>query len=231
MARDPIAVRGMFDRIAWRYDLVNTVLSGGTDQLWRRAAAKAAGVGEGGAALDVACGTGALTRALGRRVGPSGRVVGMDFSSGMLDGARRRSPGMTWVQGDALELPFGDGEFDAATIAFGLRNLADPTTGLAEMARVVRPGGRMVVLEFLRPPDGLVGRAYRLYLTRVLPVLGGRVSGDVAAYRYLSETVDSYLTPAQLTDLARAAGWGQPSLRKLNLGTVALMTGMRDLAT
>jgi len=149
----------------------------------------------------------------------------------MLDGARRRSPGMTWVQGDALELPFGDGEFDAATIAFGLRNLADPTTGLAEMARVVRPGGRMVVLEFLRPPDGLVGRAYRLYLTRVLPVLGGRVSGDVAAYRYLSETVDSYLTPAQLTDLARAAGWGQPSLRKLNLGTVALMTGMRDLAT
>ena len=225
MARDPIAVRGMFDRIAWRYDLVNTVLSGGTDQLWRRAAARATAVTEGGAALDVACGTGALTRALARRVGPSGRVVGLDFSSGMLDGARRRSPGMTWVQGDALELPFADGEFDAATIAFGLRNLADPTRGLAEMRRVVRPGGRLVVLEFLRPPDGPVGRAYRLYLTRVLPVLGGRVSGDVAAYRYLSQTVDSYLPPAQLTALAGAAGWSRVSLQKLNLGTVALMTG------
>ena len=225
MARDPIAVRGMFDRIAWRYDLVNTVLSGGTDQLWRRAAAQATEVGAGGAALDVACGTGALTRALARRVGPSGRVVGLDFSAGMLDGARRRSPGMTWVQGDALELPFGDGEFDAATIAFGLRNLADPARGLAEMARVVRPGGRTVVLEFLRPPEGPVGRAYRLYLTRVLPVLGGRVSGDAAAYRYLSQTVDSYLAPAQLTRLAAEAGWHGVSLRTLNLGTVALVTG------
>ena len=225
MARDPIAVRGMFDRIAWRYDLVNTVLSGGTDQLWRRAAAKATAVPEGGAALDVACGTGALTRALARRVGPSGRVVGLDFSAGMLDGARRRSTDITWVQGDALELPFGDGEFDAATIAFGLRNLADPARGLAEMARVVRPGGRTVVLEFLRPPDGPVGRAYRLYLTRVLPVLGGRVSGDAAAYRYLSQTVDSYLAPAQLTELAGQAGWQGISLQKLNLGTVALVTG------
>ena len=227
MARDPVAVKGMFDRIAWRYDLVNTVLSGGTDQLWRRAAATATALAGGGAALDVACGTGALTRALARRVGRSGRVVGLDFSPGMLDGARRRSPGITWVEGDALDLPFADGEFDAATIAFGLRNLADPTLGLAEMARVVRPGGRLVVLEFLRPPDGPVGKAYRLYLTRVLPVLGGRVSGDVAAYRYLSQTVDSYLTPAQLTDLAGAAGWLRVSLRKLNLGTVALITGQR----
>ena len=228
MARDPIAVRGMFDRIAWRYDLVNTVLSAGTDQLWRRAAAAATEVAPGGAALDVACGTGALTRALARRVGPGGRVVGMDFSEGMLDGARRRSPGMTWVQGDALELPFGDAEFDAATIAFGLRNLADPTRGLAEMARVVRPGGRMVVLEFLRPPAGPVGRAYRVYLTRVLPVLGGRVSGDAAAYRYLSETVDSYLAADQMTDLARGAGWKEPTLRRLNLGTVALLVGTRS---
>ena len=227
MARDPIAVKGMFDRIAWRYDLVNTVLSGGTDQLWRRAAARATGVGVGGAILDVACGTGALTRALAQRVGAGGRVVGLDFSPGMLDGARRRSPRITWTEGDALALPFADGEFNAATIAFGLRNLADPTLGLAEMARVVGPGGRMVVLEFLRPPAGLVGRGYRLYLTRVLPVLGGRLSGDAGAYRYLSQTVDSYLAPAELTELARAAGWREPSLRKLNLGTVALLTGLR----
>jgi demethylmenaquinone methyltransferase/2-methoxy-6-polyprenyl-1,4-benzoquinol methylase len=146
----------------------------------------------------------------------------------MLDAARRRSPGLTWVQGDALNLPFPDAEFDAATIAFGLRNLADPTRGLAEMARVVRPGGQMVVLEFLRPPAGAIGRVYRLYLTRVLPLVGGRVSGDHAAYRYLSETVDSYLTPPQLTRLAEDAGWGLPRLKRLNLGTVALMVGERQ---
>ena len=227
MARDPSAVRGMFDRISRRYDLVNTVLSGGTDQLWRRAAATATGVGPGGAVLDVACGTGALTRALARRAGRTGRVVGLDFSPGMLEGARRRSPGLAWVEGDAQELPFGDAEFDATTMAFGLRNLAQPERGLREMARVVRPGGRMVVLEFLRPPQGAVGRAYRVYLTRILPVVGGRVSGDAAAYRYLSETVDSYLTPPQLTGLAVAAGWAHPQLRRLNLGTVALLTGGR----
>ena len=227
MARDAAAVQGMFDRIAGRYDLVNTLLSAGTDRGWRRAAAAATGLETGGSALDVACGTGALTRELAGRAGPGGRVVGLDFSERMLDRARRRSPTTTWVQGDAQALPFDDGEFNAATIAFGLRNLADPNLGLAEMARVVREGGRLVVLEFLRPPDGPIGRAYRLYLTRVLPALGGRVSGDMAAYRYLSQTVDSYLSPAQLMDLARGAGWGQPALRKLNLGTVALMTGSR----
>jgi demethylmenaquinone methyltransferase/2-methoxy-6-polyprenyl-1,4-benzoquinol methylase len=218
----------MFDRIAWRYDLVNTLLSAGSDRRWRRAAAAATAVRAGEAALDVACGTGALTRELARSVEPGGRVVGMDFSSGMLDQARRRSPGMNWVQGDALALPFADAEFDAATIAFGLRNLVEPAKGLAEMARVVRPGGRMVVLEFLRPPGGPIGRAYRFYLTRVLPVLGGRVSGDPAAYRYLSETVDSYLAPGQMLELARSAGWAAPTLRKLNLGTVALVVGGRQ---
>ena len=228
MVRDPAAVQGMFDRIASRYDLVNTVLSGGTDRAWRRAAAAATGVGLGGSALDVACGTGALTRELSRRAGARGRVVGLDFSAGMLDRARQREhPNLTWVQGDALALPFGDAEFDATTIAFGLRNLADPRLGLEEMARVVRPGGRMVVLEFLRPPAGLVGRAYRVYLRRVLPFLGGRVSGDVAAYRYLSQTVDSYLAPEEMLELTRAAGWVGPSIRRLNLGTVALVTGQR----
>lgn len=227
MARDPSAVRGMFDRISRRYDLVNTVLSGGTDQRWRRAAAAAAGIGPGGSAVDVACGTGALTRALADRAAPGGNVVGVDFSPGMLERARRRSPGLAFIEGDALSLPFGDAEFDAATIAFGLRNLADPGRGLAEMARVVRPGGRLVVLEFLRPPGGFVGRAYRLYLTRMLPVVGARVSGDAAAYRYLSETVDAYLAPGEMTDLAVAAGWHEPVIRKLNLGTVALVVGRR----
>jgi demethylmenaquinone methyltransferase / 2-methoxy-6-polyprenyl-1,4-benzoquinol methylase len=217
----------MFDRIAWRYDLVNTLLSGGTDRRWRRRAAVAAGLTAGGSALDVACGTGALTRELARLAGDRGRVVGMDFSPGMLDRARRRAGGPEWIQGDALDLPFVDASFDAATIAFGLRNLADPGRGLVEMARVVRTGGRLVVLEFLRPPDDLVGRAYRVYLTRVLPVLGGRVSGDAAAYRYLGQTVDAYLAPAEMLELARAAGWREPRLGKLNLGTIALVVGSR----
>jgi demethylmenaquinone methyltransferase/2-methoxy-6-polyprenyl-1,4-benzoquinol methylase len=227
MARDPEAVQGMFDRIAWRYDLVNTLLSAGTDRRWRRPAAAATALRPGGRALDVACGTGALTRELARRTTPGGRVVGLDFSPGMLEEARRRAPAMTWMEGDALDLPFGEAEFDAATIAFGLRNLADPALGLREMARVVRPGGRLVVLEFLRPPRGPIGRAYRLYLTRVLPVLGGRVSGDAGAYRYLSETVDAYMTAEQLLALAGAAGWAAPSLRRLNLGTVALVMAGR----
>lgn len=217
----------MFDRIAWRYDLVNTVLSGGTDRRWRRRAAAATDLRAGGSALDVACGTGALTRELARLVGEHGRVVGMDFSPGMLDRARRRAGGPEWIQGDAMDLPFLDASFDAATIAFGLRNLADPGRGLVEMARVVRTGGRLVVLEFLRPPDDLTGRVYRVYLTRVLPVLGGRVSGEAAAYRYLSQTVDSYLAPEEMLELAGAAGWREPGLSKLNLGTVALLVGSR----
>src|SRR4029077_10103367 len=159
--RDPQQVRSMFDRIARRYDLVNTVLSGGTDAGWRRRAARLTGLPPGGSALDVACGSGKLTAELAKLAGPNGRVVGIDFSPEMLAVARREQPSIQFVEGDALSLPFGDADFDAATIAFGLRNLADPIRGLREMTRVAR---RAVVLEFVRPPAGLVGGVYRLYL-------------------------------------------------------------------
>jgi demethylmenaquinone methyltransferase/2-methoxy-6-polyprenyl-1,4-benzoquinol methylase len=215
----------MFDRIARRYDLVNTVLSGGTDAGWRRRVAKATGLVAGGSALDVACGSGKLTAALSRLAGPSGRVVGLDFSAQMLEVARRDHPGIEFVEGDALNLPFDDASFDAATIAFGLRNLADPVRGLREMLRVVKR--RAVVLEFVRPPQGPVGTAYRLYLKTLLPAIGGAISGQPSAYRYLSDTVDSYRTPDELRAMADAAGWRDVRFYALAMGTVGILAGER----
>jgi demethylmenaquinone methyltransferase/2-methoxy-6-polyprenyl-1,4-benzoquinol methylase len=213
----------MFDRIARRYDLVNTVLSGGTDSGWRRKAAQATGLTAGGSALDVACGSGKLTAELARFAGPSSRVVGLDFSPEMLEVARRDHPGIKFVEGDALDLPFDDASFDVSTIAFGLRNLADPVRGLREMLRVVNR--RAVVLEFVRPPKGPVGTAYRLYLKALLPAIGGVISGQPSAYRYLSDTVDSYRTPEELRAMAAAAGWTKVSYKNLAMGTVGILSG------
>jgi demethylmenaquinone methyltransferase/2-methoxy-6-polyprenyl-1,4-benzoquinol methylase len=215
----------MFDRVAHRYDLINTVLSGGVDSGWRRRAARETKLSVGGSALDVACGSGRLTAELTRRVGPKGRVVGLDFSAGMLEVARRDYPNLEFIEGDALKLPFDDASFDASTIAFGLRNLADPVRGLSEMRRVVKPGGRAVVLEFVRPPQGPVGMGYRLYLKTLLPMIGGAISGDRTAYRYLSDTIDSYRTPDELGDMAFAAGWSDLSFIDLAMGTVGVLSG------
>jgi demethylmenaquinone methyltransferase / 2-methoxy-6-polyprenyl-1,4-benzoquinol methylase len=213
----------MFDRIARRYDLVNTVLSAGTDGRWRRRAARATGLNAGGSALDVACGSGKLSSELARIAGPDGRVVGLDFSAQMLDVARREHPGIQFTEGDALHLPFEEAAFDVATIAFGLRNLADPVLGLREMLRVVK--SRAVVLEFVKPPRGPVGGAYRLYLRTVLPAVGGAISGDSSAYRYLSDTVDSYRTPDELREMAAEAGWRQVRFEPLSMGTVGIVSG------
>jgi demethylmenaquinone methyltransferase / 2-methoxy-6-polyprenyl-1,4-benzoquinol methylase len=212
----------MFDRIARRYDRVNTVLSIGTDAGWRRRAARETRLGPGGSALDVACGSGKLTAELAKIAGPSGRVIGLDFSARMLDIARDSYPALEFIEGDALKLPFEDGSFDAATIAFGLRNLADPIRGLREMTRVAR---RAVVLEFVRPPRGLVGSAYRIYLRTLLPAIGGALSGVPDAYRYLSDTVDSYRTPGELGDMAMHAGWTEVRFVPLAAGTVGILSG------
>ena len=214
----------MFDRIARRYDRVNTVISMGTDGGWRRRAARATGLRAGGSALDVACGSGKLTAELAKIAGPTGRVVGLDFSPRMLEVARREHTGLEFLEGDALNLPFDAASFDAATIAFGLRNLADPVRGLREMTRVAR---RAVVLEFVRPAPGLVGGAYRVYLRTLLPAIGGFLSGEPSAYRYLSDTVDSYRTPEDLAAMARQAGWADVRYTGLAMGTVGIVSGAR----
>ena len=225
--RDPARVRSMFDRISGRYDLLNTILSGGSDARWRRRAARSAAPAEGGRALDVACGSGRLTRELERAVGERGLAVGVDFSAGMLAVAGAERADRRLVRGDALRLPFKDASFDAVTIAFGLRNLADPSLGLREMLRVTREGGRGVVLEFVKPRPGPVGGAYRIYLRRVLPLIGGLVSGERSAYRYLSDTVGGYRTPDELCEMAEAAGWRDVRFQGLTLGTVGLVSGTR----
>jgi demethylmenaquinone methyltransferase/2-methoxy-6-polyprenyl-1,4-benzoquinol methylase len=150
-------------------------------------------------------------------------VVGLDFSPQMLEVARRDHPGIEFVEGDALNLPFEDATFDASSIAFGLRNLADPVRGLREMLRVV--DRRAVVLEFVRPPNGPVGTAYRIYLKTLLPAVGGAISGQPSAYRYLSDTVDSYRTPDELRAMATAAGWSNVRFQALAMGTVGIVTG------
>jgi demethylmenaquinone methyltransferase/2-methoxy-6-polyprenyl-1,4-benzoquinol methylase len=202
-------VRGMFDRIAGVYDLMNSAMTAGLHHHWRERAVDRAEVGPGSDALDVCCGTGDLALALRRRIGPDGRVVGCDFSEPMLQLAREKSgeEGLAVEFGwaDALDLPYGDESFDAVTIGFGARNLADLERGLAEMARVLRPGGRLVILEITRPQREPLASFYSLWFDRVVPVLG-TVAGDQDAYSYLPESVRSFPEPEVLAAMIDRAG-------------------------
>jgi demethylmenaquinone methyltransferase / 2-methoxy-6-polyprenyl-1,4-benzoquinol methylase len=181
-------VRAMFDRIASVYDLMNSVMTVGMHHRWRERAVDLARVGPGDRALDVATGTGDLAAALKRRVGAGGEVVGMDFSENMLERARAKAPDVRFEPGNALELPYGDGSFDAATVGFGARNFSDLRRGLAEMVRVVRSGGRVVVLEITTPERPPLSWFFGVWFDRIVPRLG-RLAGDPDAYSYLPSSV------------------------------------------
>jgi demethylmenaquinone methyltransferase / 2-methoxy-6-polyprenyl-1,4-benzoquinol methylase len=181
-------VQAMFDRIAGVYDLMNSVMTAGLHHRWRARAADMANLAPGDRALDVATGTGDLAVELARRVGGQGEVIGSDFSERMLELARAKAPGLTFEQGNALALPYDDGEFDAATVGFGARNFSDLAKGLGEMARVVRPGGRVVVLEITTPERPPLSWFFRLWFDSLVPLLG-RFAGDPEAYSYLPSSV------------------------------------------
>ena len=181
-------VRAMFDRIARVYDLLNSVMTAGLHQRWRERAAELAAAGDGDRVLDVATGTGDLALALAERVGPSGEVVGCDFSEVMLELAREKAPGLRFETANALDLPYEDDSFDAATVGFGARNFSDLARGLSEMTRVVRPGGRVVVLEITTPQRPPLSSFFRVWFDRIVPLLG-RVAGDPDAYTYLPNSV------------------------------------------
>jgi demethylmenaquinone methyltransferase / 2-methoxy-6-polyprenyl-1,4-benzoquinol methylase len=198
-------VRAMFDRIARVYDLMNSLMTAGLHHRWRERAADLAAVGPGGRALDVASGTGDLAIELARRVGPTGTVVGSDFSEAMLDRAREKSSAVTWEWANALELPYPDGGFDAATVGFGARNFSDLDRGLAEMARVVRPGGRVVILEITTPQRPPLSTFFSIWFDRIVPALG-KLAGDPDAYAYLPSSVKRFPAPDALAGRMDAAG-------------------------
>jgi demethylmenaquinone methyltransferase/2-methoxy-6-polyprenyl-1,4-benzoquinol methylase len=222
-------VRSMFDRIAGRYDAMNSVMSAGLHHRWRARTVDVSGVGTGSVALDVCCGTGDLALELRRRVGPSGRVVGLDFSAPMLELAARKSAArgaaVEWVQGNALDLPFTDATFDAATVGFGVRNVADLGRAVGELARVVRPGGTVAILEITTPQRPPLKWFYSVWFDRIVPVLGA-VAGDRDAYTYLPDSVRRFPPARELAGLMHATGLRAVRYVVLAGGIVAIHSGI-----
>jgi demethylmenaquinone methyltransferase/2-methoxy-6-polyprenyl-1,4-benzoquinol methylase len=222
----------MFDAIAARYDLLNDVLSVGQVRLWRRAVARITGAGPGQRVLDLAAGTGTSSLTF---TATGADCVACDFSLGMLraghtrlTGRKQRGTGrLGFVAGDALRLPFRDEAFDAVTISFGLRNVADPGQALAEMRRVTRPGGRLVVCEFSTITIAPVDMLYRRYLIHVLPAVARRTARNPEAYEYLAESITHWPAQRELAGMIKAAGWSAVRWRDLSLGSVAVHVARR----
>ena len=226
-AAPPDRIREMFDQIADVYDGMNGLISGFQEPRWRRRVVREAAVGPGMRVLDVACGTGKVAADLHRTVSPGGAVLGVDVSTRMIERARARSgrEGLTFVVGDALTLPVEDGMFDAATIAFGMRNLADYQRGFAEMRRAVRPGGRVVCLEIARPRRP-IGRLIARWFDHVVPLLG-RLVGQGAAYAYLIRSVRAYPSPERIAEIMTQAGLTDVRWFGLSGGIVTIHVGVR----
>jgi demethylmenaquinone methyltransferase/2-methoxy-6-polyprenyl-1,4-benzoquinol methylase len=217
----PDAVRGMFDRIAPVYDAMNRVMTAGLDRSWRRLTVEAV-VQPGDRVLDACCGTGDLAVAAERE---GGIVTGLDFSPRMLERARKKSETVTWIEGDLLALPFDEGSFDAATVGFGVRNVADLEAALAELHRVLRPGGRLAILEITQPRGGL-RPFFSLWFERIVPLLGKILPGG-KAYTYLPASVRRFPGAEELAALLEQRGFEQVRFRLLGGTIVALHTGVR----
>jgi demethylmenaquinone methyltransferase/2-methoxy-6-polyprenyl-1,4-benzoquinol methylase len=216
----------MFDRISGFYDVMNSVMTAGLHHRWRARAADLAALGPGDSALDVACGTGDLAIELARRVGTGGEVIGSDFSEEMLGRARAKAPGLTWEWGNALELPYASGRFDAATVGFGARNFSDLERGLAEMARVVKPGGRVVVLEITTPRKPPLATFYRVWFDHVVPLIG-RLTGEQEAYTYLPSSVRRFPGPEGLAAAMHGAGMSDIRWVLTAGGIIAMHVGIK----
>jgi demethylmenaquinone methyltransferase / 2-methoxy-6-polyprenyl-1,4-benzoquinol methylase len=230
--RRPAEVSAMFDRIAERYDLLNDVLSLGRDRRWRRVVASAVGAGPGDRVLDLAAGTGTSSRAL---TTTGAACVACDFSLGMLRVGARRPPGagpgtVGFVAGDALRLPFADGAFDAVTISFGLRNVAGPAAALAEMRRVTRPGGRLLICEFSHLKVAALDTLYDWSLSVALPGVARTLSRNAGAYAYLAESIKAWPDGEGLASQIRAAGWSGVRWRGLTMGVVAVHLAINPAA-
>jgi len=218
----------MFDRIAGRYQLMNALMTFGRDRAWRRAVVRAAALPPGGRLLDLASGTGDIAlEAL--REDPGARVTAADFSLEMMRVGRRRSGGgrLVWCGADALALPFADASFDAVTSGYLLRNVADRAAAFREQARVVKPGGRVVCLDTSPPPASPLRPLVRLYLRRIIPLLGRLIAGERSAYAYLSASTEGFKSPAELADIMRNAGLVEVRYQRFMAGTIAVHVGTR----
>lgn len=221
----------MFDRVAGRYDALNSVMTAGMHHRWRERAAARAELAAGDAALDVCCGTGDLALELAGRVSPGGHVVGCDFSEPMLDLAREKAAsrhvqGVRFEWADALRLPYDGERFDAVTVGFGVRNLADLDVGLREMARVLKPGGRAVILEITQPTRPPLSAFYSLWFDRIVPLLGS-FSSEPEAYAYLPESVRSFPSPGALAEKLDRAGFERIRYTVLAGGIIAIHSGVK----
>lgn len=227
LSKQPEQVSAMFDDVSTKYDRMNAVLSVGNDALWRIATTRAVGPAAGERILDLAAGTGTSSAALARN---GAEVVAADFSPGMIAVGREKyadRSDIQFVEADATDLPFADEEFDATTISFGLRNVVRPKDALAEMLRVTKPGGRIVICEFSTPTFGPMRAAYNLYLERVMPLVAGVASSNAEAYTYLNDSIRAWPSQPELAAWLREAGYEHVAYRNLTGGIVALHRGLK----
>ena len=217
----------MFDGVAKRYDFMNDLLSLGQTKAWRKKATAIIAPRAGMKILDIAAGTGSSSRPL---ADAGADVIALDFSQGMLDAGKRRNPDLTFIQGDALKLPFGENEFDVATISFGLRNTSSAKAALADAFRVVKPGGRMVVVEFSHPTNRIFRTIYMKYLMRALPAIAKKTSSNPDAYIYLAESIQAWPNQKGLAQVMESAGWERVGWQDLTFGIVAIHIGHKPLS-